>query len=98
MVLSAHDFGSHVSGGARRLTGIVGGENLGDSEIGQSQVAVIVKNKIFRLDVSVNYVLSVDGFESVHQTGDKKLGGVFGELAAARDVVSEIPAEQEVHD
>ena len=53
VILTAHDFRSHVAWGARRVLGVLWVPATGNSEIGDSQIAILVKDEVLRLDISV---------------------------------------------
>jgi len=98
VVLPAHDFRGHVPGSSRRFTCVFGCKKPGNPEIGKSEIALVVKNKIFWLDISVDDLGLMHRFERVDEAGDEKSGDLFAEFAFAGDVVPEVTAEQDVHD
>ena len=53
VVLSAHDFGSHVAGSARRIFGILRIPQTSDTQVCHSQISLLIKHKVLRLDISV---------------------------------------------
>ena len=57
VILPAHNFGSHIARRARGVLRIFRIPKTGDAEISHSQVALVVKNKVFGLDISMkNYI------------------------------------------
>jgi hypothetical protein len=67
VVLSAHHFGSHVAWGSRGVLSILLSPVPGDSEISDSQVALIIDDQVLRLDVSVDNLFIVAVLETSHQ-------------------------------
>jgi len=59
MVLTAHDLGSHIARSATGLAGVVGRQDPCYTEIGQAKIALVVKDEILRLDVSMDNELCV---------------------------------------
>ena len=59
---------------------------------------MVIEDKILGLYISVDYLLRVDGFQSVQQACDEEPRYFHIESALASDVVPEIATEQKVHD
>ena len=98
VVLPAHDLGCHVAGRSARLARVIGREYARDAEVGQAQVSLVVEDEVLWLDVAMNYQLVVHGLERVHQAGDEEAGHLHRELTLSSDVVSQVTAEEQVHD
>lgn len=77
MVLPAHDFRSHVAWCARGVFLVFGSPYSSDTEICDAQVAVGVKNEVFRFDVSVDDALVVDVLEALNDAGGEEFGLEF---------------------
>lgn len=60
VVLSHENLGSHIGGRSRRVALIVEFPRLGDSKVSQLGIAWLVKDDIFRLDVSMDDSIKVD--------------------------------------
>lgn len=60
MVLATHDLGRHVAWGAGGFLGVVGAPDPGDAEVSEAQVASLVEDEVFRLNVSVQDAFLVD--------------------------------------
>jgi len=97
MVLSAHNFGRHVAGRARRLTRVVWRQNPRYSKVSQAQIAFIIEHKVFRLDVPMDNKLGVDGLKGVDEACDEEARDFHVEFATARDVVPQVATQQQVH-
>lgn len=59
MILSTHDFRGHVAWSATGFAGVVGGENASDTKICKSQVALVVKDKVLGLNITMDYQLGM---------------------------------------
>lgn len=97
VILTTHDFRGHVARSPTGFAGVVWGQDSGDSEVGQSEVAFIVKDEIFRLDVPVDNELGVDGLECVDEASNEKARDFHGELALAGDVETQVSPQEQVH-
>ena len=82
MILSAHNFGSHISWRSARILRVLRSPDSGDAEVGDSQVAYLrsvrgstigVEDEIFGLDVAVDNSVRVDILQSKHDTRYKEL-------------------------
>lgn len=60
VILATHDFRSHIARSARGFLGVVRAPDPGDAEVSEAQVATLVKDEVFRLDVSVKDAFLVD--------------------------------------
>ena len=60
MILPTHYFWGHVAWSSTGLAGVVGGEDASDAKICKSQVAFVIKDKVFRLDITMDNQLSMD--------------------------------------
>ena len=98
VVLAAHDLRGHVARCAAGLTGVVRGQDAGHSEVCESQIALIVEDQVLRLDVTMDDQLRMDGLEGVHQAGYEEAGDLHRKLALASNVISQITAQEQVHD
>ena len=103
MVLPAHDFGSHITRCPRSLLRVFWAPLPRDSEVCNSQVAVLLEDKVLRFDVSVYNGVSVDKFEPQYDAGRKKFcsnettGLLLGKFAETADMESQVSASEEVH-
>ena len=98
VVLPAHDFGCHVARRSTRLTRIVGRKDARNSKISQAQVSMVIEYQILRLNISVDDLLLMDGFQSVQQARDEEARNFHVKEALASDVVSKVATEEQVHD
>lgn len=90
MVLPAHDFWRHVAGSARSLARVVRCHDSCDTKVSEPQVALIIKNHILRLDVSMNNICCVNCFQGVHKTRNKKPCHLLRKFPFPSDVVPEV--------
>jgi hypothetical protein len=97
MVLSAHNFGRHVARSSGCFARVIWSKDSGNSEVSQSQVALIVKNKILWFDISVDDLGLMDCVKSVDQAGDEESSLLFRKLLFSSDVITQISAQQKVH-
>jgi len=51
VILSTHNFGGHVARRATCVFGVLWVPNPGDTQVGDPQVAVLVKDQVFRLNI-----------------------------------------------
>lgn len=98
MVLSAHHLRSHVARSAACFLAVIRVPYSGDTEIGYSEVALIIEHQILRLNVPVQYGLPVDVLQSHYYASDEELSLLLGEAAVPRDVKAEITPGQQIHD
>jgi len=73
VILATHDFGRHVAGRTTGVFCILGVPNSSDAEISDPEIAMLVKNQVFRLDVSVKDAVFVQVLKAQEHAGDKKL-------------------------
>ena len=59
VVLAAHHFGCHITRSARCVLGILWVKNSCNTEVGNPQIPLIVKNKVLRFDVSMQNAVLV---------------------------------------
>ena len=97
MILPAHDLWRHIAWCATGLTSIIRGKDTGDSEISQAQVALIVENQVFGLDIPVNNQLRMDSFECMDKTCNEESGCIHWELPTSCDMVPKIATKKQVH-
>ena len=97
VVLSTHDLGGHVSWRATCLTCVIGGQNPSNTEIGQAQIALIVKYKILWLDISMNNKLGMNSIKCVNKACNEETGNFHGELAFTCDMVPQISSQKQIH-
>ena len=64
VILSTHNFGSHVARSATGVLGVLRVPNSGNTQVSNSQVAVLVENQVFRLNVSMEDAVLVQVFET----------------------------------
>ena len=67
VIVATHNLWGHVAGRARSFTCVVWGKDSSDSKVSQTQVAFVVKDKIFRLYVSMDYLSVMDCFKGVNK-------------------------------
>ena len=72
VILSAHDLRSHITWCTTRVLCIVRSPHSCNAEISNSHVPICINDQIFRLYVSMNNILVVNVFESLHQTCNEK--------------------------
>ena len=92
MILPAHHFRSHIAWCTRGFLGVVRIPNPCNTEICHSQVAFVIKDKIFRFDISMQDALSVHIFQCNYYASNEELSLFLIELAMPSDVISQIPA------
>ena len=73
VILSTHNFGSHIARRATGVFGVLGVPNSSNTQISDPQVAVLVKDKIFWLNVSVKNAVLVQVLEAQKHAGNEKL-------------------------
>ena len=73
MVVPAHDFWCHVARSARSVLMVVWFKYTGNSKIGDSYVALIIKHKVLRFYISVYDALILHILEGQYHTCDKEL-------------------------
>lgn len=70
---------------------------LGQAEIGDFHVALVVEKHVFRLQVSVNDAVLVQTAKSFHQLSCVEAGASLAELLVLPQVVEKLSSVQEVH-
>ena len=73
MILTAHDLGSHVARRARCVLRIFWVPQTGDTQIGDSEVAVFVEDEVLRLDVTVQDGVLVQVLKAEKHASDEEL-------------------------
>lgn len=98
MVLPLHHFRRHVPGRAAGFLGVVGGEELGDAEVGDVEEAFEVEDEVLGFDVPVDDFVGVDVLEGEEDAGDEEPGLRLVEelLLVPRDVKAQVAAREEV--
>lgn len=72
MVLTAHNFWSHVTWRTGSVLRVLRPPNSSNTEISYSYVAIIVDHKILRLDISVDDLLLVAVFQTGYKTSNEE--------------------------
>mmetsp|Transcript_63239 Transcript_63239/g.72503 ORF Transcript_63239/g.72503 Transcript_63239/m.72503 type:complete len:204 (+) Transcript_63239:250-861(+) len=80
MILARHHLGCHISGRSACILGIVGMPDLCKLKVCQVHVSIFVKKNVFRLDVSMKNLLSMQTLQTPNKRGCNKSGLLFGEL------------------
>lgn len=96
VVLAAHNFGGHVAGRARGVLTVFGAQYFGNAHVGYAEVAIVLHDYVFGLDVSMNHVLVVHVFEAEKHAGNHELGLLFVKTTLFADVESKISASQQI--
>ena len=98
VVLPAHHLRSHVARSPAGVCRIVGLDESSNAEIGGSEVALVVKDQVFRFDVPMDDVVEVQVLEAHQDAGDEELCLHLLKPSPAAHVVAQVPADQQVHD
>ena len=64
MILTAHDLWSHVAWRSRRILSILRSPHPCNTEISDSQITIVIYDKILWFDISMNDILFVAVFET----------------------------------
>ena len=72
VVLTAHDLGSHVTWSSRCVFRVLGVPESCNTEISDAQVAILVEDQIFRLNISVENCVLVEVLKAKEHAGDKE--------------------------
>ena len=73
VVLTAHNLGCHVAWCSRRVLWILWIPQASDAQVGDSEIAMLVKDQILRLDVSMKNCILMEVFKAKEHTRDKEL-------------------------
>ena len=73
MIVSAKNFGGHVAWCSRRVFWILWIPQASDAQVGDSEIAMLVKDQILRLDVSMKNCILMEVFKAKEHTRDKEL-------------------------
>ena len=72
VILAAHDLWSHISGRARGILGVLRVPQTCNTQICDPQVAILVKDKVLRLDITMQDGILVKIFEAKKHASDKE--------------------------
>lgn len=72
MILPAHDFRSHVAGRTRRIFRVLWVPNPCDAEVCDPHVAMLIENKILRLNIPMQDAVSMQVLQTSDHTRDKE--------------------------
>jgi len=96
------NFGSHVGfstqNSVKLSSTVLTAEKSGETEIGDLQVEVGIKQEIFGLEISVNNTLAVAVFQSFNENSEIGSGDFLGESARVGNVLKEFTTRNEFHD
>ena len=98
-VLSVEHLGAQVLG--RPAEGVrlfILSDELGQTKVRDSDVAIHVDQYILRLDISVDYVLFVHVSEAEQNFAHVELGQFFGEAALLQQMEEEFATSTDIHD
>jgi len=73
VILSTHNFGGHIAGCTTGVFCVLRVPNSSNPQISDPQIAVLVKNQIFRFNISVKDTVFVQVLKAQEHAGDKKL-------------------------
>ena len=90
MVLSAHNLWSHVARSPTRVLIIFSFDRASDSKIRNSHIPFRIKDKVFRLDVSMNNFLVMDILEAEQNGSNEELGLFLSKFPFPADVIAKI--------
>ena len=96
MVLTAHDFGGHITWRPRRVMGVVGRPDARDSHVCDSYVAIAFQEQVFRLDVPVDHPVTMHVLEAHNYASDKELGLLLREALPLVVMVSQVATRHQV--
>eukprot|EP00344_Euplotes_crassus_P010586 CAMPEP_0196996562 /NCGR_PEP_ID=MMETSP1380-20130617/2414_1 /TAXON_ID=5936 /ORGANISM="Euplotes crassus, Strain CT5" /LENGTH=121 /DNA_ID=CAMNT_0042412575 /DNA_START=933 /DNA_END=1298 /DNA_ORIENTATION=+ len=98
MVLAAHYFWSHITWSAASIFLIFGVPNSCYSKVSYPQISIVIKDDIFRLDVSVDNAVLVAVLKPKDDIGSEELGLQLSKPPMFTDVVPQVPSAKVVHD
>ena len=90
MILAAHYFRGHIARCTRSIMSVVRTPNSRDPHVSNVYVTSLIQQKIFWLNVSVNYPVIVHVFKSDYNTGDKELSFLLIELLLFTQMITEV--------
>lgn len=96
VVLTAHDLGSHVAWSSRCVLRVLRVPESRDTQVSDAQVAILVEDQIFRLDVSVENRVLVEVLQAQQHARDKEFCLFLGEASVLADMVPQVTARHEV--
>ena len=98
MILSTHDFWSHVSWCATRLVRVIRVPNSGNPHVRDSDIPMIIQNQILRLDVPMDYAIVVHVFETNHQTRYHEFSFLLSESPPLSNMKPQISSIHQIAD
>lgn len=99
MTFLVQDLGSEILWSAAEGEGLgIVRENLGETEICQANVAVLVHEDVLRLQVTIDDVLFVQMANSNGDLGSVELGTFFGETGRISQMHEQFSSSNETHD
>ena len=79
MILPFHDFGRHVTRCAAVVNAVIGGPQSCYAEICDSEVAFLIKDKVFWLEIPVQDTSVMHLFQAFNHACNKEAGLIFSE-------------------
>lgn len=98
MILVTEDFRRHVPRSARGVFRVLCSPVFGDPEVGKVKIALIVEDKVFGLEVTVDDVLAMHVFQGKHYASSEEFALLLIEGLVLDHVEPEIAARQAWHD
>ena len=94
-----HDLGCHIARSSTHLVckRDVVSPHLCNAHVSDPQIAFVVKNEIFRLNVSVYNLLRMHEFQSLNYACDKKLRLLLSENGSHDQMIAEVTASMVLH-
>lgn len=97
MILPAHDLRSHVARSSASICTIIRLYYSSYSKVSYSDVAPIVKYKIFWLDVPMNNIVEVQKLKTNEDAGNEKLSLHLFKSSSTSHVVTQVTSNQQIH-
>ena len=97
VILPTHDLWGHIARCTACLAWVVRWEDARHPKICQSQVAIVVKDQVFRFDIPMDDLLRMDGLKCMHKASNEETRHLHTEFALVSDVVPQVPSKQQVH-
>ena len=98
MILGSDHFRCHISRSATCVFMVVGAGNPSDSQVGYSQIAFGVDDKILWFDVPMDDAILVEVVQTQKDAANKEFNDVLREFVISADLVAKITAGHQIHD
>lgn len=97
MILSTHYFWCHIPRCARGVLVIFRPQHTCYPKVSRSQISFRIKYKIFRFDISMNYIFRMHYFQCGNHICNKEFGLLLSKASISTNVEPEVTSTEKIH-